>query len=133
MKRRSIVIPLLALALAFSAVVILPQIIEAKRIKTQALVPDQNPASEGVAQDKKAVESGMSVRNDTSIPVREMKQKPLEFKPDREANENPKIKHVHKDSPDSVVQGPDSAPDTITANMRVNSLAGIFRTSLPRT
>ena len=117
MKRRSIVIPLLALALAFSAVVILPQIIEAKRIKTQALVPDQNPASEGAAQDKKPVESGMSVRNDTSIPVREMKQKPLEFKPDREANENPKIKHLHKDSPDSVVQGPASGPDTITANM----------------
>src|SRR3982750_1869931 len=99
MKRRSVIIPLLALALAFSAVVILPQIIEAKRIKTEATLPDQNPVSEGVAQNNGQVRSEMSVRNDTSIPVREMKQKPLEFKPEREANENPKVKHVHKDSP----------------------------------
>ncbi len=46
---------------------------------------------------------GESVRNDTSPPVREMKQHPV-FRQKKEANKNPKIRHVHKDSPDTVVQ-----------------------------
>ena len=55
---------------------------------------------------------GQSIRNDTSPPVREMKQQPV-FKPRKEANENPKIKQPHKDVPDQVVQKDLAAPFTL--------------------
>jgi hypothetical protein len=88
-------IPILALALIFAIVVILPQIIEAKRGK--AVVSEQEQAAPAQEpKDNRPVIVGASVRNDTSIPLREMKQKPIEFKPEREANENPKIPHSHK-------------------------------------
>ena len=45
-----------------------------------------------------------SYQNDTSIPLRKIKPRPLVSKHEREANENPKIPVRHKDSPDPVVQ-----------------------------
>ena len=47
---------------------------------------------------------GTSYHNDTSPPLRDMKQLPVESRGEREANENPKMSREHKDSPDEVVQ-----------------------------
>src|SRR2546422_7325783 len=60
------------------------------------------------SQDKKNdVIVGSSVHNDTSPPLREMKQEKVEKKAEKEANENPKVPATlkHKNSPDTVVQG----------------------------
>jgi hypothetical protein len=57
---------------------------------------------------------GQSVRNDTSPPLRDMKQLPIMRPPEREANANPKVKHSHKDIKDEAVQSETLAP---TANM----------------
>ncbi|HEY3104378.1 MAG TPA: fibronectin type III domain-containing protein [Pyrinomonadaceae bacterium] len=78
----------------------LPQIMEAKRLRAAA----------NVAQEGSKIIVGQSTHNDTSPPLREMKQLPLTFKPQREANDNPKIPHSHKDSKDPVVQSSTSAP-----------------------
>ena len=59
---------------------------------------------------------GQSVRNDTSKPVREMKQLPV-FRPKGEPNKNPKIQHPHKDAPDRVVQKTIAADEFTAANM----------------
>src|SRR5215204_789848 len=45
-----------------------------------------------------------SYQNDTSIPLRKMKPRPMGSKTEHEANENPKIPTTHKDSRDPVVQ-----------------------------
>jgi hypothetical protein len=57
--------------------------------------------------------TGTSYHNDISPPLRDMEPLPVEARPESEANENPKIPHVHKDSPDeSPVQNqPVSAPN----------------------
>jgi hypothetical protein len=118
MKTRVKLVPFLALVLVFAIVVILPQIIEAKREKAGAT--NQDPpvvAQEGQGQDRRPVTVGASIRNDTSIPLREMKQKPIEFRPEREANENPKVPHSHKNQPDRVVQQSLTGSDISTPNM----------------
>ena len=48
--------------------------------------------------------AGTSYYNDTSPPLRDMKQLPIELRPEREANENPRIPAHHKDGPDEAVQ-----------------------------
>src|SRR5678815_5779748 len=48
---------------------------------------------------------------------REMKQKPNDGGPEREANRNPKIPHFHKDTPDRVVQSPVDTSEVFSANM----------------
>ena len=58
--------------------------------------PETPPADEVI--------TGTSYRNDTSPPLRDMEPVPYGFVGDREANENPKVPLVHKDSPDEVVQ-----------------------------
>src|SRR5689334_5529933 len=45
-----------------------------------------------------------SYQNDTSIPLRKMKPRPVVQETEHEANENPKIPVNHQDSPDPVVQ-----------------------------
>jgi hypothetical protein len=116
MKIRVKLIPILALTLVFATVVILPQIIEAKRDKVVA--PEQAQAAAAQEpKDNRPVIVGASVRNDTSIPLREMKQKPIEFKPEREANENPKVPHSHKNAPDRVVQNSLTGSEILTPNM----------------
>ncbi|HJX91909.1 MAG TPA: fibronectin type III domain-containing protein [Pyrinomonadaceae bacterium] len=121
MKIRVKLVPILALALVFATVVVLPQIIEAKRGK--AVVPEQGQAAPAQEpKDNRPVIVGASVRNDTSIPLREMKQKPIEFKPEREANENPKIPHSHKNAPDRVVQDTPTGSAIVTPNMPATDL-----------
>src|SRR5690242_391805 len=82
------------------AVLVLPQVIEAKRARA-ALAATMTP------QGKSDMSVGHSTHNDTSPPLRDMKQLPLTFKPQREANENPRVNRSHKDVADEVVQ---SAP-----------------------
>lgn len=86
------------------AVLVLPQVIEAKRAR--AALAALNP------QGKSNVIVGASTHNDKSPPLRDMKQLPMTFKPEREANDNPKIPHSHKDSKDTVVQSGSTAPVT---------------------
>src|SRR5947207_15537818 len=48
--------------------------------------------------------TGRSYKNDTSIPLRDMRPEPYTGKPmDREANENPKVPHFHIDVPDEAI------------------------------
>ncbi|HEY8205339.1 MAG TPA: fibronectin type III domain-containing protein [Pyrinomonadaceae bacterium] len=82
------------------AILVLPQIIEAKR-RAAMFAP----------QGRSDVITGKSVHNDTSPPLREMKQLPY-MGPQREANKNPKVPHSHKDSRDTVVQSSSTAPAT---------------------
>src|SRR5207244_1745591 len=89
---------------ALIAILVLPQIIEAKR-----------RAVNSAAQGRSEVITGSSVHNDKSEPLRDMKQLPIMRKPEREANENPKISHSHRDVTDSVVQN--AATASVTANM----------------
>ena len=98
----------LAGTLLLLAVLVLPQVIEAKRARAAL-------AASMVPQGNSNVVVGHSLHNDTSPPLRDMKQLPATFKPEREANENPRVRHSHKDAPDPVVQTAQSAP--ITAAM----------------
>jgi hypothetical protein len=111
MRTRSIVL-LTAVLLLTTVVILLPRIIEAKRLK--ATVADKSLAVVPVLprntnqNQKSDVIVGASIRNDTSPPLRDMKQAKLKEKVEHEANENPKLPNNHKNSPDPVVQGPGS-------------------------
>jgi len=59
------------------------------------------PAGKGAKRD---IIVGASYHNDTSPPLRDMKQLPIESRAEREANENPKLPSHHKDSSDRVLQ-----------------------------
>src|SRR6266540_3568304 len=73
------------------------------RVLGSAMLQSVMPAAKEQANNGVIV--GTSYHNDTSPPLRDMKPLPVEPREEREANENPKIPHVHKDSPDeSVVQ-----------------------------
>jgi hypothetical protein len=106
---------LVTAVLLFSAVITVPRIIEAKWSKTPAaeVGPSNLVPVQGRSQDMSV---GHSIRNDTSPPLREMKQQPV-FKAKREANRNPKIPHFHKDTPDPVVQKSVSVTELMEANM----------------
>src|ERR1041384_8842975 len=102
------VLGLVAAVLFFGAIMTVPRIIEASRTSA-ANAPEQGGR-------KNDVTVGQSIRNDTSPPVREMKQQPV-FKPKKEANDNPKVAHPHKDAPDRVVQNTIAADQFTAANM----------------
>ena len=104
---RTRLIILVTAVLLISAVLLVPEIIEANRAKSLAAATP--------LQGKQPMTTGASIRNDTSIPVREMKQQPV-FKPKKEANRNPKIQHPHRDSHDPVVQS-SIATEFLSANM----------------
>src|SRR5437762_677125 len=103
MKVARLVIALTATC-ALIAILVLPQIIEAKR-----------RAANSAPQGRSEVITGSSVHNDKSEPLRDMKQLPIMRKPEREANENPRISHSHRDVTDPVVQS--AATASVTANM----------------
>src|SRR5215813_3529573 len=88
----------LSATLILIAVLVLPQIIEARRGRA--------PAGEPVPVQGEGhnVTVGTSVRNDKSENLRDMKQLPMTKKGEREANKNPKVPHQHIDSNDPVVQ-----------------------------
>src|SRR5882672_1263369 len=110
MKVRTKVILVTTAALLLTTVILLPGIIEAKRF--QALNAGKNVEAtplftSSVPQNQNSnVIVGASVKNDTSKPLREMKQLPVKARAEHEANENPKIPSAvnHLDSADPVVQ-----------------------------
>src|SRR6185503_3211909 len=116
MKLRVKLVLLVTAILIVTAFLIVPRIIEAKRAGAAA----QNAVSANPVQGRKQeVLSGLSIRNDTSPPLREMKQKPLnDGGPEREANHNPKIPHFHRDTPDRVIQNtPTGGEEVVIAAM----------------
>jgi len=110
MKVRTKVILVTTAALLLTTVILLPGIIQAKRF--QALNAGKNVEAtalftSSVPQNQNSnVIVGASVKNDTSKPLREMKQLPIKARAEHEANENPKIPSAvnHLDSADPVVQ-----------------------------
>src|SRR6476620_754671 len=87
----------LAGTLLLLAILVLPQVIEAKRARAAL-------AASLIPQGNSNVVVGHSTHNDTSPPLRDMKQLPATFKPEREANENPRLKHSHTNVKDEAVQ-----------------------------
>src|SRR6185436_18362932 len=107
MKMRTKAIILFTAALLLTTVIVLPRIIEAKRLR--ALNADKSLSvspllTTSIPQDQKGdITVVASYHNDTSIPLRDMKPQPLVLKGVHE-NENPKIPNKHKDTADPVVQ-----------------------------
>src|SRR3989449_6808238 len=110
----------LAATLFVITLLVLPQINEAKpfswfRAEKSPTAPALHLA--GGQDQKTEIIVGASVHNDTSKPLRDMKQLPITMKPEREANENPKIPSHHKDSADPVVQNFGFISDIAGLNM----------------
>src|SRR4029079_9431494 len=107
MRTRSIVL-IGAVFLLITTGIVLPRIIEAKRLK--GLTAEKSLAmapalTQGFSQNQKSnIIVGASTRNDTSPPLRDMKQAKMGGRAEHEANENPKLPNNHIDSADPVVQ-----------------------------
>src|SRR6185436_10695770 len=97
------IIVLVTAVLLFSAIIAVPRIIEASKSSPGDNAQLNSAGANPFQGKKQEVTVGESIRNDTSIPVREMKQQPV-FKPKKEANANPRVPHFHKDDADPVVQ-----------------------------
>src|SRR5712691_6641533 len=114
MKMRTRLIILLTAALLATTVMLLPRIIEAKRLKVSnedKNLPVSPVLTRSISQNQKdSVIVGASLHNDTSPPLRDMKPSKVEKKVEREANENPKVPGSlkHRDSPDAAVQSASS-------------------------
>jgi hypothetical protein len=101
-----------AALLLTTVVMLLPRIIEAKRLEassadknlslTSALTSTPNLVPQDQKGDVQVVES---YHNDTSKPLRDIKPQPLFSAGEHEANPNPKLPNRHIDSADPVVQG----------------------------
>src|SRR6185503_8247911 len=104
--RGRLIIVLAAITLLI-AIVVLPRISQAGRFKwfSAERTASARQVETTPAQDQKFdITVVASYHNDTSPPLRDMKPMPLFSKPQREANENPKIPHKYRDSHDPVVQ-----------------------------
>jgi len=114
MKMKAKLVIALAVNLALVALLVVPQIIEAKRFKESSASKSLSvlpPITRNTGQDQRTtVTVGTSVRNDTSAPLRDMKPSNVGRKVEHEANENPKVPAAnrHKNSADPVVQSGDS-------------------------
>src|SRR5215831_14216396 len=102
MKFRARSIIVLAAVLLLTSVVVLPRVIDAQRSKNTAVekTPSLTAISYSSVGQSNNVTVGESVHNDTSPPLRDMKQEQANKKAEKEANENPKIpaSRKHKDS-----------------------------------
>ncbi len=123
MKMKAKLIIALAVNLVLMAVLVVPQIIEAKRSKGSTTdkslsVPPEIKRQSGQEQTGN-VQVGNSVHNDTSAPLRDIKPAKVERKAEREANENPKVpgSKKHIDSADPVVQSAGSVSAFAGLNM----------------
>ena len=110
------IIVLVTAVLLFGAVIAVPQIIEASKSTSVDNAAANSVVANPLQERRQDVTVGESIRNDTSVPIREMKQLPV-FKPKKEANANPKIPHFHKDAPDRVVQKSVAVDEVTAANM----------------
>jgi hypothetical protein len=121
MKMKAKLIIALAVNLVLIGLLVVPQIIEAKRFTWLGAGTDVSAAPAvkvGAGQNQQGnVQVGTSERNDTSKPLRDMKQLPLVKREEREANENPKLPNNHIDSADPVVQGANSVRAFAGLNM----------------
>src|SRR5689334_7255670 len=115
MKIRARIVVLVTAVLFLTALVVVPRIIEARRANVAAA--NQPPAVDPLQGKRPEISFGASVRNDTSKPVREMKQQPMDFRPEREANVNPHVPHFHRDAPDRVIQNQPDSTQLAQANM----------------
>src|SRR5882724_9049580 len=110
MKMRTRSIVMLAAILLLASIVVLPRVIEAGRSKAspgEKAVTVTPLVTNRSGQDKKdTVTVGASIHNDTSPPLRDMKQEKVNKKAEKEANENPKDPATlkHRDSPDAATQ-----------------------------
>src|SRR6266850_1977503 len=113
MKMRARWIIVLTTALLVGLLTLPPRISEAEHFKwagaekAPAVNPvlSSNPNQDPTQDQRGDVTVVESYHNDTSKPLRDMKPQPVFSKSEHEANENPKIPHVHKDGADPVVQG----------------------------
>ena len=110
------IIVLVTAVLLFGEVIAVPQIIEASKSASVDNAAANAVVANPLQGRRQDVIVGESIRNDTSVPIREMKQLPV-FKPKKEANANPKIAHFHKDAPDRVVQKSIAVDEVTAANM----------------
>jgi hypothetical protein len=110
--RTRLIVLLAAVFMLTAILILLPRIIEAKRLKgtsTDKSVGVTSALTVSSSQEQRdAVIVGASVHNDTSPALRDMKQAKLGKKVEHEANENPKLPNNHIDATDPVVQGPNS-------------------------
>ncbi len=67
-------------------------------------VPSSRAQGNKISTRGNSVIVGASYHNDTSPPLRDIEQLPVELRPEREANPNPRLPRHHKDSPDGAVQ-----------------------------
>lgn len=126
MKMRTKAVILFTAALLLTTVIVLPRIIEAKRLNALGAPKSLSVSpllTASLPQDQKGeVTVVASYHNDTSKPLREMKPHPLVFKGQHE-NENPKIPNKHKDTADPVVQ---DAFSELTSFMTLNMPAPLL-------
>src|SRR5436190_16571709 len=118
MKKYAGLVMALVASLLLTAIVVMPSVIEAaRRPKVDKKAAAFNYTVQGQSND---VTVGQSMQNDTSPPLRDMKQKKVEKK-EKEGNENPKVPASlkHKDKSDEAVQGQSFAPQV---NMPATSL-----------
>src|SRR5213075_3287420 len=85
-----------ATVLMLSVLLLLPTIIEAARrsglgTARENVIAKPAPVAKRVVQGNGNVTVGASIHNDTSPPLRDMKQEKVNKKVEREANENPKV------------------------------------------
>jgi hypothetical protein len=107
MKKYAGLIVALVVTLLLTAIVVMPSVIEAARRSKVEKKPSATN-SYTVQGQSNNITVGQSVQNDTSPPLRDMKQKQVEKKAEKEANENPKVPATlkHKDKSDEALQGP---------------------------
>src|SRR5207237_3743827 len=120
MKKPARLLILLAAILLLSTLIVLPRVIAAKRLRESSAAPPSATPTLNASrsqEQKPEIVVGASVRNDTSEPLRDMKQLPIERKREHEANENPRVANGHKDSADPVVQRSIAAGNLATPNM----------------
>ncbi len=122
MRKYAGLIVALVATLLLMAIVVTPSVIEAARKSTLEKKPSK-ATNYTVAGQGNTITVGQSVQNDTSPPLRDMKQKQVEKKAEKEANENPKVPATlkHKDSPDTAVQG-SSFTSQLATSMPATSL-----------
>ena len=105
MKKYAGLIVALVASLLLTAVVVMPSVIEAaRRPKVDKKAAAFNYTIQGQSNE---VTVGQSMQNDTSPPLRDMKQKNIEKKAEKEGPANPKVpaSGKHKDKTDEAVQG----------------------------
>src|SRR5215471_2350291 len=107
MKKYAGLITALFATLLLIVIVVMPSVIEAQRRPTRDRNAKFNFTVQGQSNE---VTVGQSMQNDTSPPLRDMKQKNVPKKEEKEGPSNPKVpaSQKHKDKDDEAVQAPNN-------------------------